>query len=37
MFLREYGVVGLRVNMFLNNIKMDIKEIALMTEWTALI
>jgi len=36
MFLSEYNVVGLHVSMFQNNIKMDIKEVALMIEWTVL-
>jgi len=34
MFLSEYKAVGLHVSMFQNNIKMDINEIPLMTEWT---
>jgi hypothetical protein len=36
MFLRAYRAAGVRVNMPQNNIKMDMKEIVLMTAWTEL-
>jgi hypothetical protein len=33
MLLRAYRAAELRVNMLKGNIKMDLKEIALMTKW----
>jgi len=33
-FLRAYRAAGVHVNMLKNNIKMDMKEIAIKTAWT---